>query len=340
MWKSIIKHSLILKSISKLSSKKIAEKSISFVSGFAFSAYITSSVVYSKNELPNNVFQPLINKRILYQYSTCPFCCKVRAFLDYYDLNYDIIEVNPFSRKEIKFSEYDKVPILKVDNHQLNDSSLIISVLSTQFIKNEDIGIILQYYPIIESTNEKGKKVTEQQNKYNVMHHETSNAEKYQYYINEVKWRKWVDDVFIHTLSPNIYRTMKESFQSLDYITHVGNFGPIERTVAYYSGAVAMYIIGKRIKKRYHLKDDVRASMYEEAQNWTKAVGENKYLGGSHPNLADLNMYGVISAIEGLDAFHDLMANTEIQPWYNRMKQQVKSHAGANLIKNQQNKNH
>ena len=66
----------------------------------------------------------------------------------------------------------------------------------------------------------------------------------------EVKWRQWVDDVFIHTLSPNIYRTMSESFQALSYITQVGNFGSFERKIAYYSGAVAMYIIGKRIKKR------------------------------------------------------------------------------------------
>ena len=40
-------------------------------------------------------------------------------------------------------------------------------------------------------------------------------------------------------------------------------------------------------------------------------------------------MYGVISAIEGLDAFNDLMKNTDIGPWYQRMKQQVNSHAGA-----------
>lgn len=40
-------------------------------------------------------------------------------------------------------------------------------------------------------------------------------------------------------------------------------------------------------------------------------------------------MYGVINAIEGLDAFNDLMKNTNIGPWYTRMKKQVNSHAGA-----------
>ncbi len=48
----------------------------------------------------------------LYQYQTCPFCCKTRAFLDYYGINYEIIEVNPLFRREIKFSKYRKVPFI------------------------------------------------------------------------------------------------------------------------------------------------------------------------------------------------------------------------------------
>lgn len=51
----------------------------------------------------------------LYQYKTCPFCSKVRAFLDYHGLPYEVVEVNPVMRKEIKWSVYRKVPILMVD---------------------------------------------------------------------------------------------------------------------------------------------------------------------------------------------------------------------------------
>lgn len=50
----------------------------------------------------------------LYQYKTCPFCSKVRAFLDYHGLPYEIVEVNPVMRQEIKWSAYRKVPILMV----------------------------------------------------------------------------------------------------------------------------------------------------------------------------------------------------------------------------------
>lgn len=48
----------------------------------------------------------------LYQYKTCPFCSKVRAFLDFHALPYQVVEVNPVLRAEIKFSSYRKVPIL------------------------------------------------------------------------------------------------------------------------------------------------------------------------------------------------------------------------------------
>jgi glutaredoxin len=48
----------------------------------------------------------------LYQYQTCPFCCKTRAFLDYYGIDYEIVEVNPLFRREIKFSKYRKVPFI------------------------------------------------------------------------------------------------------------------------------------------------------------------------------------------------------------------------------------
>lgn len=60
---------------------------------------------------------------VLYQYQACPFCNKIRAFLDYYDIPYKIVEVNPLSKKEIKWSDYKKVPILVVDGQQMVDSS-------------------------------------------------------------------------------------------------------------------------------------------------------------------------------------------------------------------------
>ena len=77
-------------------------------------------------------------KLTLYQYATCPFCCKARAFLNYMGLSYDIVEVNSVMRTQVKWSKYKKVPILVAETPsgevlQLNDSSMIVSAIFSYF---------------------------------------------------------------------------------------------------------------------------------------------------------------------------------------------------------------
>ena len=57
----------------------------------------------------------------------------ISAFLDYYDIPYKVVEVNPLSKKEIKWSDYKKVPILVVDGEQMVDSSGAIPLFSMVF---------------------------------------------------------------------------------------------------------------------------------------------------------------------------------------------------------------
>lgn len=39
--------------------------------------------------------------------------------------------------------------------------------------------------------------------------------------VEERKWRKWADEVFVHMLSPNIYRTFPEALDSFNYFDKV-----------------------------------------------------------------------------------------------------------------------
>ncbi|CAH2046915.1 unnamed protein product [Thlaspi arvense] len=153
---------------------------------------------------------------VLYQYEACPFCNKVKAFLDYNKIPYKIIEVEPLFKKEINWSDYKKVPILTVDGEQLVDSSVIIDSL------------------------------------FQRMHPEISMSED----DEETKWRKWVDNHLVHLLSPNIYRNTSEALESFDYITTHGNFSFTQRLVAKYAGATAMYFVSKKLKKKYNITDE------------------------------------------------------------------------------------
>uniref|UniRef100_UPI00358DDA03 prostaglandin E synthase 2-like isoform X2 n=1 Tax=Myxine glutinosa TaxID=7769 RepID=UPI00358DDA03 len=191
----------------------------------------------------------------LYQYKTCPFCSKVRAFLDYHNLPYNLVEVNPVMRKEISFSTYRKVPIVLTHgtvNLQLNDSAFISSVLKSYIISSEkDMEKIASYYPEVESTDARGKALMTRSNKYHVMRAEGPVLPD-DVIKTEVEWRKWVDDHLVHLIAPNVYRTPKEALASFDYIVREGKFGRWEGLVAKYVGAAAMYLISKRLKKRHH----------------------------------------------------------------------------------------
>ena len=55
-------------------------------------------------------------------------------------------------------------------------------------------------------------------------------------------------------------------------------------------------------------------------------------MGGEKPNLADLAVYGALSAIEGCDAFKDLGEKTKVMPWFEAMKQAVKESEGKDIL--------
>ncbi|XP_035497097.1 prostaglandin E synthase 2 [Scophthalmus maximus] len=273
-------------------------------------------------------------KLTLYQYKTCPFCSKVRAFLDFYGLPYEVVEVNPVMRKELKWSTYRKVPILMVqDGVQLNDSSVIISSLRTYLInKDKSMSEVIRCYPELKSVNDSGKEVTEYSNKYWLMLSEERNAETYPekgMQKEEMKWRKWADDWLVHLISPNVYRTTGEALASFDYIVREGKFGAFEGFFAKYVGAAAMFLIAKRLKSRHNLQDDVRQDLYKAVNDWVAAIGKKrKFMGGDRPNLADLAVFGVLRVMEGLQAFDDMMDNSKVQHWYRRMEKATLEHEG------------
>lgn len=318
----------------------------------------------------------------LFQYCSCPFCCKSRTFLDYFGVNYNIVEVNPVLRQQLKWSEhYKKVPILLAyqgtsheqgESHptkentdsriyQINDSSVIISSLGSYLLSRrkledepkqqqhqqqqqnasiEDLGKILVNYQSVEMEDEDGKKRKEIPNRYFLMLGDIEDLElkkREQNLAEERQWRDWTDRVLVHSLSPNIYRTMPEAMQAFNNFSAMGkwdeHFSTFERLTAVYVGSAAMWLIGKRLKKRYALKDDVRESLYDNCRTWLRAIGKNRqFMGGDRPNLADLSVFGVLSSIEGCNAFNDLLENTNIRPWYFAVKECCQSHVGKELV--------
>ncbi|KAK1786852.1 hypothetical protein P4O66_017232 [Electrophorus voltai] len=301
-----------------------------FFIGGGFGLYHTINLTFQRHLAEESKVPDLGTdlKLTLYQYKTCPFCSKVRVFLDYHGLPYEIVEVNPVMRQEINWSTYRKVPILMVNGKiQLNDSSVIVSVLMTYLIsKEKTIPQIVACYPEMKAKTDIGKEVTEFGNKYWVM---VDDAESGKMYLEkdsrkeEIKWRKWADDWLVHLISPNVYRTPMEALASFDYIVSEGKFGTFEGFFAKYFGAAAMWIISKRLRNRHNLHDDVRQDLYKAVNEWIAAIGKKKFMGGDNPNLADLAVFGVLRVMEGLQAFNDMMENTKVKKWYRCMEETV-----------------
>ena len=252
-----------------------------------------------------------------------PFCCKVRAFLNYNRIPYDIVEVNSVLHTETKWSFYDRVPIVVVENEslQLNDSSLIVSAIEsylrepTKTFKN-----IMKLYQSIVEKDPKGKLNFSYPNRYEIVEAPLVNRLELTAKLDEQtqtqsffarffwrskptaptvqpkqqkrsleenqlerQWREWVDNKFIHVLSPNIYWTLRQSLDTFRWFSKAGEWEDIfpwyQRWFIVYAGAIVMRLVAIRLKKKYQLNDDVRLSLYECGDEWANAVGDKDFLG-------------------------------------------------------------
>mmetsp|Transcript_27554 Transcript_27554/g.67740 ORF Transcript_27554/g.67740 Transcript_27554/m.67740 type:complete len:332 (-) Transcript_27554:246-1241(-) len=226
----------------------------------------------------------------LYQYDVCPFCNKVKAMLDFHGIPYDVVEVNPLFKSEIKFSEYKKVPVVVIDGEQFNDSSVIMRTVDERMAGKAGRGGGLS-----KAAREK-----------------------------EAKWAAWVDERFVHVVTPNIYRTWGEAWRAFDYITERGNFDVFQRYAVRLSGTVSMYLISQNVLKKRHNIVDERKELYLCMEDWmANAVGKQAFCGGDQPNLADIAVFGVLRAVKTFETFTDACANTSVGPWYKRMEAEV-----------------
>lgn len=122
----------------------------------------------------------------------------------------------------------------------------------------------------------------------------------------------------VHLISPNVYRDTSEALETFEWFSETGewseHFPKWERDMMVYVGAYAMWAISKRLKKRHNLSDDVRSHLYDACDKWAHEIKmkKSKFMGGKQPNLSDLSVFGVLSSMEGCQAFKDCLENTNI----------------------------
>lgn len=139
----------------------------------------------------------------------------------------------------------------------------------------------------------------------------------------EAKWREWVNGPLVQVLTANIYRSLGEAWNTFDYLTE-RNFATWSVLPAKVLGAAAMTAVAARRKKQHGWADE-RAALVTIVNEFADAVaaGGGDFLGGAAPNLADVEAFGAMRSIAGLDTWTymlDPATGSHLAAWYRRME--------------------
>lgn len=255
----------------------------------------------------------------LYSFTTCPFCCIAKAFLDYHKIPYESVEVEPMFKSQLDQIEYKKVPSLQfiTTGHWgpfIADSELIVSkiasILSPQTkkeLEDKDIG----------------------------------------------KWREFARQELVRVLVVNINSSLSEAWRGYDYIDNFDSIPYVNKVFLKAMGAPVMYLVAKLKTKPSLIEsgilkesDDINKKLLEKVNLFTEQgckipLGSNKeytdalllrdataakapqtivkFHGGSVPDLADLDVYGVFQSVRGHRLYDDIILHTDIGPWLDKM---------------------
>ena len=239
----------------------------------------------------------------VYQYKICPFCNKVKSFLDYLELPYDVVEVNPISKKEIKGLDtggHTKVPVVTVDGIASIESNDIIFALVDRLKQDKAFSAHALH----------GKLKT-------LMTEDTQ------------KWAEWSEKELAVMLYPNITRNFRESWEAFEYCGDVESWSALDRASNRYFGPVAMYFANGKVKKKYNIVHE-RAELKVVCETWTSAVAkttDGPFLHGARVTMPDLMVFGVLKAIAGLPTFNEIMAeNKDLLVWYIKVSDAIGGH--------------
>jgi len=256
---------------------------------------------------------------VVYQYEACPFCNKLRAYLDYTRTPYVLVEVDPLFKGELAWSrDYKKVPVAVVGGRRVTDSGRIIAELEearrARAAAAEEAGGAAGAGALYRGGGGGGGGggVFGGGGGGGGAFSAASTAPPPAGAVGdgseaERRLLAWCDERWVRLLTVNIYRSQRESLQAFEYMTR-RNFHPLAAEAAKWFGAlVHAHLIQGRLKARLGVADE-RAALFAAADEWAAALGGRAFLGGARPNLADLAVFGTLRAIDGLDASRDLLA--------------------------------
>ncbi|KFH00582.1 prostaglandin-E synthase [Toxoplasma gondii VAND] len=265
----------------------------------------------------------------LLQFESCPFCRKVRACLDFLNIPYTLVEVEPLLKKELKPFGYSKVPLLVIARSSSPTSSSFSSPPSSSSAEAaaqlarwaaEDAGKPVEERRLFALADSKAIAHALMESRGNSTGAEGAENRRQR----EVQWLVWTDQVLVQLIVMNVYRTMQESLETFSYLLTHPSFSYFQQLSGRWTGSVVMRLVAGQRKKRYAV-DDVRQALYEALDDFRRAFEESgsPFFGGAEPDEVDLAVFGILNSTEGCSVEKDILQNSSIVPWLTRMRQAV-----------------
>lgn len=283
----------------------------------------------------------------LYQYEVCPFSNQVKAFLDFNGVVYSKIEVNPFTKSEIKFaSPVKKTPVAVINGETVVDSKLIIARVAELLLEERVRGQAAGAAPsavsnatvatnlahssggrFLPETDIESLRAAAALSATSMPPSAQPNGQVSPSAAQE--WAQWSDKTLSVLMYPNINSTPVGSWQCFAYADEVKAWGWGARVAVRVLGPMFMFLASKGIKKKYNIKDE-KEEVLAAVKHWTdqlkQASSEKQHLffAGERVSVPDLLVFGVLRSIAGMPTHDMLMTeNRMLRSWYEAIEAEI-----------------
>ncbi|MBT4059583.1 MAG: hypothetical protein HOE69_04675 [Euryarchaeota archaeon] len=217
----------------------------------------------------------------LYAFESCPFCWKVRALLTWKGVEYRQVEVDPMKKTELKWSEWNAVPVfVDGDGTQVNDSNDILHYINSHFEGGE----------IFPNSGDN---------------------------TQQDEWMAFSGDILGKSILPVIYNSYRSSRKALAYVSEVESFSRMQKWKAVWLGGIIMRMVGKSRGKMFELPPEENLTH----QLTVMSEGFNgEFFGGTSPNGADFANYGILRSMQNLRGWDIVQSHSTAGPWVKKMQ--------------------
>lgn len=223
----------------------------------------------------------------LYQFELCPFCHKVKAGLEVKGIDFEKVEVNPMTKKELPElpeGTPQKVPVVQADGQVVQDSTTILGWLDGHF---PDRG------PALLPDDPDARAQTE-------------------------KVEAWVDDELAMALPTVIYGTWGEALKAAQVTARTSNFGLLSNVGVRAGGPLIMHQVAKRILKKRG-RSDGHAWVAEALDTFEGWLEGQPFVAGEQVSLGDVAMHGALTCVQDFPIFGEIMSRPVTSAWYERV---------------------